>query len=128
MVIPTTASRASMMIWTTAKLTEVKSRHSPLPTRAAGLRAGLRGPAGRTAAGRVLSAVSVAMEVVASAGSGSGRNGAGRGLGFDRSAGHVLRRADCPVEVGNEIVDVLEADADPEQARHDPGLEQLGLR
>jgi hypothetical protein len=34
MVIPTTASRASTMIWATAKSTDVSSRQMPRPSRA----------------------------------------------------------------------------------------------
>src|SRR5512146_206894 len=103
------------MIWTTAKLTEVKSRHRAITARAAP-----PGSDGRRTAGR--SAVRVATGRRQAERSGPGRDG-GTGPGRDAAG-----RGNRPVEVGDEVLDVLQPHAHPEQPGHDPGGEQLGLR
>jgi hypothetical protein len=53
--MPTTARRARTMICATAKSTDVRSRHSPFPTRARALGATGRVEAAETAAGVAIS-------------------------------------------------------------------------
>src|SRR5258706_8274748 len=109
--MPMTARSPSITIWTTAKLTEVKSRQSrrpPVAASPANLAPGSTPPADRSAD---RSAVRL---VTGRSRSGPGPRGCRLASGCQ---GHL--------EVGNQVLDVLETDAHPQQARVDPRFDQL---
>src|SRR6187402_1672954 len=98
------------MIWKTAKSTDVKRCHNPYPNRAGMLR-----PDGRVRA------------VVATAGLAMARTLDGAEGRDGPSAAHRRGRSQGRREVGLQVLEVLEADRDAEEARSDAGVEQFGL-
>src|SRR5258705_9407596 len=102
-----------MMIWTTAKFTEVKSRHRRIPARAGRLGATGSGAARPSDRSRDRIAASIRPP---------------RPSGRGRCGGDGPSRRKPAAEVLDEVLDVLEADADAQKAGRDPPLDELRLR
>src|SRR5438034_3534841 len=106
--MPKTARIATATIWTTAKFTEVNRRQRRMP--ACARRLGPVRPSGRPAARPIV-------RLVKESGSDPGRNGRSRS-----------RRGERLLEVGDQVGNVLEPDAHPEEPGRDAALDELGLR
>src|SRR5216110_1606606 len=123
--MPTRASNDNAMIWTTAKSTEVNRRRTARP-----IRSKKSGVGGRAVSAHVVTGLAIGWSSERSDG---GRFGRRRRLGAPERRGVRFRgrgRVGCACspcrlqgarEVGDEIVEILEADRAAEQACGDAG-------
>src|SRR5215212_5609378 len=121
------------MIWTTAKSTEVNSRSTTRP-----IRSKTSGDCGRAESAHVVTGLAIAVvlsewevESLRSDGRRLGRHriddGPGAAGGSIARSRSRVRRRECAVEVGDQVVGILETDRAPEQPRCDPGRRQGGV-
>src|SRR6476661_311486 len=102
------------MIWTTAKSTEVNRRRTARP-----IRSNTSGAGGRAVSAHVVTGLAIGWSSEGSDGGRLGRRRAGR-LRGGRPAGRVgcgPGRGQRPREVGDEVVEILEADRAAQESR-----------